>query len=117
MATERLSMRKTREILRLKWGLDRSHREVARSLGVSLGMVGVTLKRAENAGLDWATAQMITDEELERRLYLRPGSTSSCVDPESRWPCSTWSTWSGIRTGTSTPSSVSTTGGGACSSG
>ena len=56
MATERLSMRKTREILRLKWSLDRSHREVARSLGVSVGMVGVTLKRAENAGLDWAAA-------------------------------------------------------------
>ena len=29
MANERLSMRKTREILRLKWELGRSHREVA----------------------------------------------------------------------------------------
>ena len=32
MATKRLSMRKTREILRQKWALGRSHREVARSL-------------------------------------------------------------------------------------
>ena len=40
MATERLSMHKTREILRQKWVLGRSHREVARSLGVSFGAVG-----------------------------------------------------------------------------
>jgi hypothetical protein len=32
MATERLSMRKTREILRHKWLLGRGYREVARSL-------------------------------------------------------------------------------------
>ena len=36
MATKRLSMRKTREILRQKWALGRSHREVARSLSVSV---------------------------------------------------------------------------------
>ena len=33
MATDRLPMRHIREILRLKWGLKRSHRETARSLG------------------------------------------------------------------------------------
>ncbi len=80
MATERLSMRKTREILRLKWGLNRSHREVARSLDVSVGVVGSTLHRAAQAALDWATAQMLTDEELERRLYTRP----ELPDPHSR---------------------------------
>ena len=37
MATERLSMRKTKEILRQKWALGRSHREIAASLGVSVG--------------------------------------------------------------------------------
>jgi len=31
MATERLSMRKLREILRHKWALGRSHRDVAAS--------------------------------------------------------------------------------------
>ena len=40
MATKRLSMRKTREILRQKWALGRSHREVARSLSVGGGTVG-----------------------------------------------------------------------------
>ena len=37
MATERLPMRHIREILRLKWTLRRSHRETARSLGISAG--------------------------------------------------------------------------------
>src|SRR5213593_4050996 len=37
MATERLSMRQTREILRQKWRLGRTHREVAQSLGISCG--------------------------------------------------------------------------------
>ena len=45
MATKRLSMRKTREILRQKWALGRSHREVARSLSVSVGTVAASLAR------------------------------------------------------------------------
>jgi hypothetical protein len=39
MATERLSMRQIREILRQKWVLACSHRQVAASLTVSLGTV------------------------------------------------------------------------------
>ena len=39
MATERLPMRQIREILRLKWTLQRSHRETARSLGVSAAAI------------------------------------------------------------------------------
>jgi hypothetical protein len=35
MAAERLSMRQTRQILRQKWSLGRTHREVAESLGIS----------------------------------------------------------------------------------
>ena len=39
MATERLSMRHTREILRQKFTLSRSHRAIAQSLGISSGTV------------------------------------------------------------------------------
>ncbi len=45
MATERLSMRKTREILRQKWELCRTHREIAASVQQSLGAVALTLGR------------------------------------------------------------------------
>lgn len=69
MATERLSMRKIREILRYKWSLGRSHREVAASLGVSVGAVSGVEQRARNAGLDWPAAEALDDEALELQLY------------------------------------------------
>ena len=85
MATERLSMRQIREILRQKWVLGRPHREVAESLRIGLGTVSVVLKRAKQAGLDWPTVQTLTEEALETRLYTRP----SVPVPESAarpWP-------------------------------
>jgi len=69
MATERLSMRHTREILRQKWALGGTHRAVAQSLGVSVGTVGTTVLRARAAGLDWPQVQALTNDALETRLY------------------------------------------------
>ncbi len=39
MSTPRLDMRKTREILRLKWERGLTHRQIGRSLGVSAGVI------------------------------------------------------------------------------
>jgi transposase len=75
MATERLSMRKTREILRLKWTLGKSHRQVAASLHVGVGTVSELLARARTAGLQWSGAEQLTDDELEAKLY--PASSAS----------------------------------------
>src|SRR5262245_41237131 len=72
MATERLSMRQIREILRQKWVLGRPHREVAESLRIGLGTVSVVLERAKQAGLDWRTVQPLTEAAPEARLYTRP---------------------------------------------
>jgi transposase len=72
MATERLSMRHTREILRQRYTLGRSHRAIAQSLRISHGAVGSTVGRAQAAGLDWAQVQGLTDDALEARLYGRP---------------------------------------------
>src|SRR5438105_7115108 len=69
MATERTSMRSIREVLRQKWELENSHREVSRSLKVSLGAISGVLTRAAKLGLDWAAVQALTDDELELRLY------------------------------------------------
>ena len=69
MATPRLTMSKTKEILRQKWQLERSHREVARSLSVSPGVVGATLARAAKAGLArWSDVDGLDDAALEERL-------------------------------------------------
>src|SRR5438876_486913 len=72
MATERLSMRQTREILRQKWRLGRNHREVALSLGISCGAVGTTVLRARAAGLAWAQVEALADEALHARVYGPP---------------------------------------------
>jgi hypothetical protein len=65
MATERLSMRKTREILRHRWVLGRGYRDVARSVDVSLGAVWLAVQRAAEAGLDWAAVEALDDGALE----------------------------------------------------
>ena len=72
MATERLSMRQIREILRQKWTLGRTHREVAQSLGISSGAVGTTVLRARAAGLDWAQVDALNEEALQARIYGPP---------------------------------------------
>ena len=65
-------MRQIREILRQKWALGLSHREVAQSLRVGLGTISSVLTRAQGAGLDWSQVQPLSDDELEGRLYGRP---------------------------------------------
>jgi transposase len=72
MATERLSMRQTREILRQKWSVGCTHREVAQSLRISSGVVGTTVLRARAAGLDWAQVDTLSDEALQARVYGPP---------------------------------------------
>src|SRR6266498_1085948 len=72
MAGKRLLMRKSREILRQKWELHLSHRQVARSPGVGVGTVSAALQRARAANLgDWATVQAFDEATLEQRLYGR----------------------------------------------
>lgn len=82
MPTERLPMRKIREILRLKWVAQRSHREAARSLGVSPGAVASVVGRAKVCGLAWAEVEGLTDEALERRLYGPPAGEIEGDRPE-----------------------------------
>ncbi|MCY0993105.1 IS21 family transposase [Nannocystis sp. ILAH1] len=69
MATQRLTMKNIREILRQKWALQRSHRDVAASLDVSAGVVGKVVGKASEAGLTWDAVQALSDEELERVVY------------------------------------------------
>lgn len=69
MATQRLTMKNIREILRQKWALDRTHRDVAQSLRVSAGVVGKVVGKAGEAGLTWADVEGLSDEELERVVY------------------------------------------------
>jgi transposase len=76
-------MRKTREILRQKWVLDRTHREVAASVGTSAGAVHGAVERAKAAQLDWVTVEQLGDDELEARLY--PSVATSPARPLPEW--------------------------------
>ncbi len=51
MASEKLSMRKLTEILRLRFEAKLSHRAIARSVDIGLGTVSLYLKRFQARGL------------------------------------------------------------------
>jgi len=64
-------MRKTREILRLKWKQGRSHREIAKAAGVGKGTTSEVVGRAKRAKITcWLEVEALTDEELDARLYV-----------------------------------------------
>jgi IS30 family transposase len=70
--SERLSMRKIRELLRLKH-LGRSQRQIASSLCVATGTVNGQLRRARDAGMSWERAQLLTATELEAAIFRDSG--------------------------------------------
>lgn len=76
MAYRRVSMRKTREILRLKFEARLSRRAVARAMGVSNSTVSDVLARLKASGLAWLLPAGLADGELERRLYRARGETA-----------------------------------------
>ena len=72
MTTERMPMRKIREILRLKHACGLSKRQIAASAGVGASTVSDYLKRAERAGLAWPLPTDISDSALELKLFPPP---------------------------------------------
>ncbi|MEW6582948.1 MAG: IS21 family transposase [Actinomycetota bacterium] len=73
MAQERLSMRKIREIVRLRFGAGLSHRQIARSVGVGQTTVSDYLSRFRAAGLSWPLGPDLDDEgALEALLFGGP---------------------------------------------
>lgn len=69
MAYRRLSMRKIREILRLKYEQGCSVRQIATSCNVSLSTVSDYLLRAHKAELTWPLPPELDDTALEYRLF------------------------------------------------
>jgi transposase len=69
MPQERLTMRKIREILRLKWELKLSERVIARSCCISRSTVAEYVRRAEATGLKWPLPEDQSDSQLFELLY------------------------------------------------
>lgn len=68
----RISMRVTREILRLRFDLGRSHREIGRAVKKSPATVGDCLMRFRVSGLSWPVPEELDDWRLEEKLYPPP---------------------------------------------
>src|SRR5215472_16420735 len=69
MPRKRLSMRQVHEVLRLKWAVGLSDRQIARSLGLSRPTVAAYVQRAQVAGLSWPLPDGLDATTLEQRLF------------------------------------------------
>jgi transposase len=110
MPGERMSMRKIREVLRLRLGHQLPQRAIGQSLRLSQGAVNEYLKRAARAGLTWPLPDDLDDARLEALLFPPPSAVPvdqrpipdwSAVHREMRRPNVTLALlWDEYRTGT-----------------
>ncbi len=77
MPGKRLSMRKIREVLRLKYELNRSNREIGLSCGIGSSTVGDYIQRVRNTGLNWPLPEGLSDTALEQLLFPPPTARNS----------------------------------------
>jgi transposase len=62
-------MRKINEMLRLRFELHCSHREIARSIGAASSTVADYLRRFAEAGLSWPLSASLSQADLEAKLF------------------------------------------------
>ena len=85
MTQERLSVRKIREILRLKNEIGLSNRVIARACQVSNSTVGEYMARAKQAGLKWPLPEDASEEELYRKLFPEGEKPKVTERPIPNW--------------------------------
>lgn len=85
MPTERLSMRKIRDVLRLKFENGLSERVIARSLSLSNGSVNSYLQRTRMAGLGWPLPEGLDDAALELLLFPPAPAVAAQARPTPDW--------------------------------
>jgi transposase len=85
MPGERLSMRKIREVLRLRFAQGLSQRAIGTSLRLSTGAVNACLHRARLAGLHWPLPEGLDDGQIEALLYPPPPAVATEQRPVPDW--------------------------------
>jgi len=84
MTQERLTLRKIREILRLKdAGL--SNRAIARACKISNSTAGEYLRRAQAAGLSWPLPEGLSEDDLFQQLFPQSNSENNPERPLPNW--------------------------------
>lgn len=74
-------MRKTKEVLRLRFEVGLGLRQIARSCSIGLGTVHEYLQRAEAAGVTWPLGEDWDEERLEAALFGDPPRARPAVLP------------------------------------
>ena len=82
MPAVRSSMRKIKEVLRLKYEANLSCRQIAASLKISVGVISKYTQAAEVAGLSWPVPDGLDDATLEARLFPLVTSVPEHVMPD-----------------------------------
>ena len=85
MPAERLSMRKVREVLRLKYACGASERVIARSVGIGRTAIGEYIRRAAVIGITWPVPEELDDAALERKLFAPAGYNPPRSKPLPEW--------------------------------
>jgi len=85
MARKRLTMKKIKEVLRLKYEVGLSNRAIAGACKISNSTVGDYLRRAANAGLRWPLGEL-GDDELDRKLFPE----DQPIQSEPEYPIPDW---------------------------
>ncbi len=78
----RITMRKIKDVLRLKLDAKLSHQQIADALGLSKGVVTKYAGLAAAAGLDWGAVQAMDEAALERRLLAGSQAARDYVQPD-----------------------------------
>lgn len=73
----RLSMRKISEILRQRYELKHSYRDIGHSLNISISTVALYLTQARRANIEWPLPSNITEQELHDLIFLPPIKSDS----------------------------------------
>jgi len=85
MPGARLSMRKIRDVLRLR-AAGMSKRQIAASLSIGPTAAGDCIRRARRVGVSWPIPEDLSDEALEQLLYPPPQITAKDRRPQPDWP-------------------------------
>ncbi len=77
-------MRKLKDVLRLRFELELSHRQIARSCDIGSGTVHDYLQRAEAAGVKWPLPEGWDEQRLETALFAASQPSSAPKAEEDR---------------------------------
>ncbi len=81
----RKTMRRIKECYRLSYESGLNQTQIARALSIGRSTVWDYLKKFEESGLSWEEASNWSEEELDRKLFTRPGAPSGRVLPDFQY--------------------------------